>query len=155
MGMKLFRVCLAITVLVLASLACQAVTGGGSDSPTLPPGNENTNPEVPQSTLVSPATSNTDNITNTDFPITADAYNVTEAGGSLIFYTKLSLEETLKFYRDEYASKGYAEREILTQVSDGTFSIVFDGDSSGQAVVVQSVDLGDGSRTVSIRLEDV
>jgi hypothetical protein len=61
----------------------------------------------------------------------------------------------MQFYRDEYAAQGYTEREILTVVSDGTFSIVFDGDPSGKAVVIQSVDLGDGSRTVSIRLEDV
>jgi hypothetical protein len=33
--------------------------------------------------------------------------------------------------------------------------MVFDGDPSGKAVVIQSVDLGDGSRTVSIRFEDV
>jgi hypothetical protein len=87
--------------------------------------------------------------------MTADAYNVTEAGGSLIFYTKLSLEDTMQFYRDQYTSKGYTEREILTVVSDGTFIMVFDGDPSGKAVVIQSVDLGDGSRTVSVRLEDV
>jgi hypothetical protein len=86
--------------------------------------------------------------------VTADAYNVTEAGGSLIFYTKLSLEDTMQFYRDAYTAKGYTERELLTVVSDGTFSMVFDGDPSGKAVVIQSVDLGDGSRTVSVRLED-
>jgi hypothetical protein len=61
----------------------------------------------------------------------------------------------MKFYRDEYTARGYTEREILTVVSEGTFSMVFDGDPSGKAVVIQSVDLGDGSRTVSIRLEDV
>lgn len=152
--MKLFRICLASSVLVLVSLACQALTGGPVASPTSAPANENASPEAPEATQESPH-DNVDSITNTDFPITADAYNVTEAGGSLIFYTKLSLEETMKFYRDEYTSKGYTEREILTQVSDGIFSMVFDGDPSGKAVVIQSVDLGDGSRTVSIRLEDV
>lgn len=149
MGMKLYRIYLAIAGLLLASLACQTLTGGTDNSPTLPPGNESASPEVPQPT---PADSNNN---NTEFPMTADAYNVTEAGGSLVFYTKLSLEDTMKFYRDEYTSRGYTEREILTVVSDGTFSMVFDGDPSGQAVVIQSVDLGDGSRTVAIRLEDV
>jgi len=33
--------------------------------------------------------------------------------------------------------------------------MVFDGDPGGKSVVIQSVDLGDGSRTVSIRLEDL
>jgi len=67
----------------------------------------------------------------------------------------MSQEDVLKFYRDEYASRGYTERELLTTISDGVFSIVFDGDPSGKAVVIQSVDLGDGSSTVAIRLEDV
>jgi hypothetical protein len=153
--MKLYRIFLALAVLLLASLACQTLTGGQNDSPTPPPGNENTSPEEPQPTLANSNDNNTDSITSTDFPMTADAYNVTEAGGSLVFYTKLSLEETMQFYRDEYTSRGYTEREILTNVSDGIFSMVFDGDPSGKAVVIQSVDLGDGSRTVAIRLEDV
>lgn len=50
---------------------------------------------------------------------------------------------------------GYTEREILTAVTEVTFSMVFDGDPSGKAVVIQSVDLGDSSRTIAIRLEDV
>jgi hypothetical protein len=67
----------------------------------------------------------------------------------------MSMDDVMQFYRDEYAAMGYTEREILTVISDSTFSMVFDGDPSGNAVVIQSVDLGDGSRTVSIRLEDV
>jgi sirohydrochlorin ferrochelatase len=61
----------------------------------------------------------------------------------------------MEFYRNEYVSQGYTERGLLTVVSEGTFSMVFDGDPSGKAVVIQSVDLGDGSRTVAIRLEEV
>ncbi|RPJ22934.1 MAG: hypothetical protein EHM33_22310 [Chloroflexi bacterium] len=153
--MKLYRVYFASAILILASLACQAVTGGSENTPTAPPANDNTNPDVLQPTPANSNDSDTESVVSTDFPMTSDAYNVTEAGGSLIFYTKLSLEDTMNFYRDEYTSKGYTEREILTVVSDGTFSMVFDGDPSGQAVVIQSVDLGDGSRTISIRLEEV
>jgi hypothetical protein len=148
--MKYYRIALAIAVLVLASIACQALTGGSESMPA----NDNT---VPGGSQPTPATSenNGESVTDSDFPMTADAYNVTEAGGSLIFYTKMSLEDTMQFYRNEYTAKGYTEREILTVISDGTFSMVFDGDPSGSAVVIQSVDLGDGSRTVSVRLEDV
>lgn len=148
--MKYYRVILAIAVLVLASIACQALAGGSENTPP----NDNTGSDALRPT---PATSesNGESVISSDFPMTADAYNIAEAGGSLIFYTKLSLEETMQFYRDEYKAKGYTEREILTMISDGTFSMVFDGDPSGQAVVIQSVDLGDGSRTVSIRLEEV
>ncbi len=154
--MKHSRIYLAIGALVLASLACQALMGGGSNN-----GNDVSNsdsggaqPETVQPTQAS----NDDNNSSigTDFPMTADAFNVVEVGdGSIVYYTKLSAEEAMKFYRDEYTSKGYTEREILTVVSDGTFSMVFDGDPSGKAVVIQSVDLGDGSRTIAIRLEDI
>ena len=138
--MKNYGIYLAMAVLVLASIACQALAGGSENTPA----NDTANPDTLQSTPV-----------NSDFPMTADAYNVTEAGGSLIFYTKMSLEDTMQFYRNEYTAKGYTERETLTVVSDGTFSMVLDGDPSGTAVVIQSVDLGDGSRTVSLRLEEV
>lgn len=152
--MKYYRIYLTIAVLVLASIACQALTGGSESTPA-PSANDNPVPDVLEPTPAISNENNNDGAINTDFPMTADAYNVTEAAGSLIFYTKLSLEDTMQFYRNEYTAKGYTEREILTVVSHGTFSMVFDGDPSGKAVVIQSVDLGDGSRTVSIRLEDV
>lgn len=61
----------------------------------------------------------------------------------------------MDFYRDEYASRGYDERELLTRASERVISMVFDGDPGGKAVVIQSVALGNGSRTVAIRTEDV
>lgn len=126
--MKHYRPLLALTVLVLASLSCQAL-GGGGDS---------------------------DQAVNPDFPMTEDAFNVMDMGdGSLLYYTKMPLEDVMKFYRAEYAARGFTEREASTTVSDSIFSIVFDGDPGGKAIVIQSVDLGDGSRTVAIRLEDV
>jgi hypothetical protein len=153
-SMKQYRILLALGVLVLASLACQAVTGGREED--TPPATDS---------VVVPTQAPSENggtgggggtTTESDFPMTPDAYNVTDIGdGSLLFYTKLSAEEAMDFYRQEYTAMGYTERELLTVVSDGVFSMVFDGDPSGQAVVIQSVDLGDGSRTIAIRLEDV
>ncbi len=153
--MKYYRIYLVIALLVLASLACQALTGSPEEPSGVPPAVESTDPDVTEPSSTDADNSNTDGTIDTEFPTTADAYNITDVNGTLLFYTKLSLEETMEFYRDEYAARGYTEREILTVVSDGTFSMVFDGDASGSAVVIQSVDLGDGSRTVSIRLEDV
>jgi hypothetical protein len=154
--MKHYRIYLAIAILVLASLACQSVLGGRDAAPTAP-SNDSTQPDAVQPTAASNDDSGSDSVTtNTDFPITADAFNLVGVGdGSIVYYTKLSLEDAMEFYRDAYASKGYTEREILTVVASGTFSMVFDGDPSGKAVVIQSVDLGDGSRTIAIRLEDV
>ena len=155
--MKHYRIFITITVLVLASLACNALTNSGDNQDT------ETIPDVPtleQTDPIAPSNSNDngskDNVVSTDFPVTDDAFNLIDVGdGSILYYTKMSQEDVLKFYRDEYASLGYTERELLTTVSDGVFSIVFDGDPSGKAVVIQSVDLGDGSSTVAIRLEDV
>jgi hypothetical protein len=154
--MKHDRIYLAVAFLVLASLACQTLSGGNQPVVTTEPGNSN--PPSVATVTTDPGTSGNDNTSSTGFPMTADAYNVTEIGdGSLLYYTNLSLEEVMAFYRAEYTSRGYTEREILTVVEadSGVFSMVFDGDPSGKGVVIQSVDLGDGSRTVAIRLEDV
>jgi hypothetical protein len=154
--MKYRPVYLAFSVLLLASLACQTLSGGngGGDQPAVATNAGDSNPPVEATT--DPGSVGSAATSDSGFPITADAFNITELGdGSLLYYTKLSLEEVMAFYRAEYTSQGYTEREILTVVSDGTFSMVFDGDASSKAVVIQSVDLGDGSRTVSIRLEAV
>lgn len=151
--MKQMRIYLAVGVLVLASLACQAATGDRGNNAPSP---NDTMPESTEASSDNDSSGGSGSSVETDFPMTADAYNVTDIGdGSLLYYTNLSAEEAMDFYRAEYTAKGYTERELLTVVSDGVFSMVFDGDPSGQAVVIQSVDLGDGSRTIAIRLEDV
>ena len=156
--MKRYRILLALAVLLLASLACQTLMGGGNDTQVAPTVSKDTDDDPVEPTASSDFTDNTDSevAVSADFPMTADAFNITEVGdGSLLYYTKMSQEEVMDFYREEYSSRGYEEREILTMASEGVFSMVFDGDPSGQAVVIQSVDLGDGSRTIAIRLEDV
>ncbi|HMB21483.1 MAG TPA: hypothetical protein VKP08_01565 [Anaerolineales bacterium] len=162
--MKHYRIYLTVIVLVLASLACQSVGGGSTDTPTTVPPTSDAGSATQEPATQEPATQaptsapSTDNnasgAADTDFPMTDDASNVIEANGTLIFYTKMSQEDLMAFYRNEYKAKGYTEREILTVVSDGVFSMVFDGDPSGKAVVIQSVDMGD-NRTITIRLEDV
>jgi hypothetical protein len=156
--MKYHRIYLAIAMLVLASFACQSVLGGKDEAPTTPL-NDSTQPDAVQPTAASNDDGGSNSVTtNTDFPITADAFNLVDVGdGSIVYYTKLSMDDALKFYRDEYTARGYKEREITTVVdsTSGIFNIVFDGDPSGKAVVIQSVDLGDGSRTIAIRLEDI
>lgn len=157
--MKHYRIVLAITALVVASLACNAVTGARNNNenpaPTAESGGSESGGVQPTAESNNPGSSGSDSTTSTDFPKTSDAYNVTEQGGTLIYFTKLSLKDAMQFYRDQYTARGYKEREILTVTSDNTFNIVFDGDPSGQSVVVQSVDLGNGSRTITVRLEAI
>ena len=157
--MKRYRIYIAAAALMFASLACQAVMGSRNEVATaLPTSNDNaTQPSDVQATQPPGDNNGSSNSSvKTDFPLTADAYNITQVGdGSIVYYTKLSADDALKFFRDTYAAKGYTERKILTVVSNGTFSIVFNRDPSGKAVVIQSVDLGNGSRTIAIRLESV
>ncbi|HMR98939.1 MAG TPA: hypothetical protein PKE62_06745 [Anaerolineales bacterium] len=149
--MKRKQIFLALAVLMLASLACNALSGGG-DAPIAPSGGDSPATAAPQNN----SSGGNADASASGFPITADAYNIVDVGdGNVLYYSKLPQEEILKFYRDEYVSRGYTERALLTTVSDGVFSIVFDGDPSGKAVVIQSVDLGDGSCTVAISLTDV
>ncbi len=83
------------------------------------------------------------------------ATNVQEIGGTTNFQVKMTLDEAMKFYMEALTREGYTERPILTVTSETTFSMVFDGHESGKAIVVQGVDMGDGTVNVNIRLEDV
>ncbi len=157
--MKKYSVLLAILALVLASLACQTVLGGGSDIEqieSLPPvdNSGDTTIATPEATdeSVDPGFSVGG---DSEFPMPDDATNVVSVAGTVNFQTKLSLEEVMAFYRDTYGKQGLTERELLTTVTDGVFSFVFDGDPSGQAIVIQGVDLGDGTVNVNISLQDV
>lgn len=154
------RIIPAIAFLVFASLACQAVSGprnnDGNKAPSSNTGGNQPGTIQPTDAQSNPGVSGSDSTVSTEFPMTPDAYNVTDLGnGSILYYSKLSAEDTMNFYRDEYTSLGYKERKILTTVSDKTFNLVFDGDPSGKSVIVQSVDLGDGSRTITVRLETI
>ncbi len=92
----------------------------------------------------------------TDFPMPGSVSNLTDTGnGSINFQTQLTVEKTVSFYRDAFTKAGLTERTINTAITDTTFSLVFDGDASGKAVVVQGVDLGNGTTNVNIRYEDV
>lgn len=157
--MKKYSVLLAILALVFASLACQTVLGGGNgvdQIESLPPV-DNSN-DTPAATPESTEESSDPDFSlggDSEFPMPDDATNVVSVAGTVNYQTKLSLEEVMAFYRDTYGKQGFTERELLTTVSDGVFSFVFDGDESGQAIVIQGVDLGDGTVNVNISLQDV
>ena len=152
--MKKFSVLLAIIAIVLSSLACQSLMGGGDndvDVPTESSGDA-------QTPTVSPVATDAGGVTvggKSEFPLPDGAFNVTNVGGATNFQVKMGLDDAMKFYLDTFTSSGYTERSLLTVTSDTTFSMVFDGHESGKAIVVQGVDLQDGSVNINIRLEDV
>lgn len=151
--MKKYWWFIVLSAILMSSLACGMLggsggTGSGSGSGT---GGAGTSEPV----AGSGTSSNTD-AQNTKFPLPSSVSNFTDLGNSSInFQTDLSLKDTIAFYRDSFKRQGLTERTINTAITDTTFSLVFDGDPSGQAIVVQGVDLGNGKTNVNIRFEKV
>ncbi len=149
--MKRNGVFLFLVILVIVSLACGFFGGDRGDSDkVLTPGDS-----APGG--VSPSTGSEDESESYDydFPTPPDVQNLMEMGlGGINFQTTMSLNEVVAFYRNAFENAGYNERDILTVINDTTFSIVWDGHPSGQAIVVQGVDLGDGMVNVNVRFED-
>jgi hypothetical protein len=93
---------------------------------------------------------------DSEFPLPDSVSNLTKgANGGINFQTEMDLQTTIEFYRDALGKTGLKERAITTAITETTFSLVFDGDPSGRAIVVQGVDLGGGMTNVNIRYEDV
>lgn len=159
--MKKYSVYLAILVLVLASFACQTVMGGGDNNfepPQIPelPQTDDGDTEIP--TLPPVMTEGEDgggDVTiggESEFPVTSDAFNVITAPDMTTFQTKLSTDEVLKFYRDEFTSQGYEEDESMAITFGKTFTLAFTGHTSGKVIYVVGADAGDGSLYVTITL---
>lgn len=152
------RFLLALSALVLASMACQVLGSAPTAEPidSAPAGD--TQPIAPEPTqeVEQPAAPASGSGLDTEFPLPDDAMNGMDLGNDMIsFQTNLSITDALAFYREALTAEGYVEREITTAVTDTTFSIVFDGHESGKAIVVQAVDLGSGTVNITIRFEDV
>jgi len=91
---------------------------------------------------------------DTVFPLPDTILNFMDMGNdSVNFQTELSVEETIAFYRQAFETENLTERTINTAITETTFSMVFDGHDSG-TIVIQGVDLGDGTTNVNIRFED-
>jgi hypothetical protein len=137
------RLWIVLIVLAAAVLACDASSGA---APTSTP--------IPRDKVIAPTDTATSRPSyNTEFPLPDDVSNFFELGTSVInFQTKMSLKDTMAFYRDAFGKQGYKERELLTVITDTTFNLVFDGHKSGKAIIIKGVDTGSGNTNVSIHL---
>jgi len=157
--MKKYSVYLAFLALVLASLACQTVMGGG-DNFQVPDVQDM--PEVPQPQdggeipTLPPVTNDDDGGVavggESEFPVTSDAFGVVSMSEMVTFQTKMSTDDILKFYRDEFSKQGYKEDESMAITFGKTFTLAFTGHSSGKVIYVVGADAGDGSLYVTITL---
>jgi hypothetical protein len=96
------------------------------------------------------------------FPLPTDAevIPIWDTKQTTIYYTYLSMDEVMDFYRAELAPDGAIERPLLTVLDGDTeawFSMVFDGwkHAPGRSVVVQGVQMSPYQYVVTIRLEKV
>ena len=129
-----------LVVLLILSLACGA-SGGGDNA------EEN-----------APSSGGSGSV-KTDFPLPRKYENLMPGGtnreDSINFQTPMSIDEVMAFYREEFGDKlGYTERDYLTNQTESTFQLVFDGHPKGLAIVIQGVDLGNGTTNVNIGFED-
>jgi hypothetical protein len=155
--MKRYSILLAIIALVFSSLACQTVMGGGNnfqvpDVPNVTEVPQTNGGEIP---TVPPVATDGGGITvggESEFPATSDAFNVVSAAGTLTFQTKMSTDDVLKFYRDEFAKQGYKEDASMAITFGKTFTLAFNGHASGKVIYVVGADAGDGSLYVTITL---
>ena len=92
---------------------------------------------------------------DSEFPLPEDVQNFMGGEGTANFATSLTVEEAIEFYRGALINLGLSERGLNTAITETTFSLVFDGHENGKAVVVQGVDLGNGTTNINIRFEDV
>lgn len=151
--MKNTRLFLAVAVLVLATLACQTVMGGGNsgipDAPSIPSNGS----DGSSGNDGSPVPSGGDSSVSPDYPMPSDATGVLSYSGITSFQTKMTLDETIAFYRDEYGKLGYTENDTMTVTTSSSFTLAFDGDSSGKTILIAGVDLGDGTSSITITLQ--
>jgi hypothetical protein len=175
----LLPIAIFVIILVLASLACSLPFSGddkGDEESTassveVDAGNdgdsdndndmEDSDPDVDHENgdsdaaeEMEPATDDGNDGSDAPFPLTDDADILVESPENYVYGTKLSIDETVEFYRSEFKNLGFSERDLLTSIVDDSFSMVFDGHPSGQAILVQGTDFGD-SISVSIQFQDI
>jgi hypothetical protein len=142
--MKKYSIFLAVVALVLASLACQTIMGGGPS---------NNAPDVDQPGDVNSDTPQDSGDTNfnvgtSEFATPGDAYNVVAAEGVVTFQTKMSTDDVIAFYRDEFGKQGYTEDTSMAVNFAGAFTLSFTG--NGETIYIAGADAGDGSLSVTV-----
>jgi hypothetical protein len=138
------RLILVFTVLLTTSLACSLFGGGDGGSEVSPPSEGDVPPPSGSGKY------------DTEFPMPPKVENYMDLGdGAINYQTPMKLEDVVAFYRVEFEKAGYEERDVITSIVDEAFSIAWDGHPSGKAIVIQGVDLGNGTTNVNIRFEDV
>jgi hypothetical protein len=124
--MKNYKILLSLTILILASMACQNTSSG-----------DNTSIESNPQDGIEAEPSNS---YNGEWPIPEGAYAINELGRNLHFLVDMSHDEVVDFYLTEMRARGYSDIPISSDYdgADGYTSIWFDGHESGRRIIVSS-----------------
>lgn len=92
-------------------------------------------------------------VTESEFPMLADAVNVVATDGSVLYQSATTLADAQTFYQTEFTALGLVQNETLTLQDDTMFQLVFTGSENGLSLIVQTTKLDDTTINVSIRYE--
>jgi hypothetical protein len=147
--MKKYSILLALVALVLSSLACQTIMGGGNNDYETPVNDSSAPTATPGADDGGDVTVNGDS----SFPTPGDAFNVVSTSDTVVYQTKLSSDDVIKFYQDEFGKAGYTEDSDMSVNFAGAFTMGFDGHESGRKIVIGGAPVGDGSTSVTVTLQ--
>lgn len=153
------KIFLILTVFVLAISMIGCSSGGGNNTENEAPAAQENAVEQPaqEEATEEPAEevepAQAESSVETDFPVLADAQNVMETGGTVIYQSNASLQEAFDFYKAELSAAGLTENDILTLNEDTMFQLVFTGTEDGRSLVVQTIQLDDTTINVTVRYE--
>ncbi len=88
------------------------------------------------------------------FPVPPNAKIVMSNDQLVIASVDMSMEDTIKFYRDDAASKGWTEYELLTTITDNVFSMAFRVPDQAEELVVQGTVIDEHNLTLNVRYEE-
>jgi hypothetical protein len=90
------------------------------------------------------------------FPVPTDVYNYMVLNvDTLSFNTSLDFDEIISYYTEEFDKAGYTIRESATEMNDVNFTVIWDGHDSGRAIVLQGLDLKNGSYNIVVKFVDM
>jgi len=95
----------------------------------------------------------TEVVSESEFPMLADAANVVATEGTVLYQSATPLADAFTFYQTEFTTLGLVQNETLTLQDDTMFQLVFTGSENGLSLIVQTTKLDDTNINVSIRYE--
>ena len=150
---------ISLCMIISSSIACQVFAGSNPDTAIEVEATE----EISQETLVNQVTEEpqaptevSPTMIDTDFPLPEDVQNFQKFSEQDINYqTNMSIDEIIAFYRQEFVAQGLSEVNVLTQINEDNFSMVFSGAVGDKDIVIQGVQLDPEILNVNVRYEDV